>query len=54
VTADGRDLARGLTAYDSGEAKLIIGCRSQEIEQKLGYEGGAELVHRDNLVLLDK
>lgn len=54
VTTDGRDLAHGLTAYDSGEAKLIIGCHSKEIEDKLGYQRGDELVHRDNLVLLDK
>jgi len=54
ATADGRDIAHGLTAYDSSEANLIKGAQSQEIENKLGYQGGVELVHRDNLVLLDK
>jgi glutamate 5-kinase len=53
ASAEGRDIAHGLTAYGSDEAKLIIGIRSHEIEEKLGYKGGEELVHRDNLVLLD-
>lgn len=53
VTDDGREIAHGLTAYDSGEAGLILGCRSESIEEKLGYGGDEELVHRDNLVLLD-
>lgn len=53
ATADGRDIARGLTAFSSEEAALIIGARSADIEEKLGYKGGEELVHRDNLVLLD-
>jgi glutamate 5-kinase len=52
-TADGRDIAHGLTAYDSSEAKLILGCQSQAIEEQLGYRGEEELVHRDNLVLLE-
>jgi glutamate 5-kinase len=52
-TADGRDIAHGLTAYDSSEAKQILGCQSQAIEEKLGYRGEEELVHRDNLVLLE-
>jgi len=50
---DGRDLARGLVAYDSEEARRIAGRRSEEIEQLLGYRGRDELVHRDNLVLLN-
>lgn len=53
VTEDGREIAHGLTAYDSGEAGQILGCRSETIEQKLGYSGDKQLVHRDNLVLLD-
>jgi glutamate 5-kinase len=50
---NGRDIAHGLTAYGSREAQLILGCHSQEIEEQLGYRGDDELVHRDNLVLLD-
>ena len=54
ATEDGRDIAHGLTAYDSSEAALISGARSSEIPAKLGYGGAAEMVHRDDLVLLEK
>jgi glutamate 5-kinase len=50
---DGRDLGRGLTAYASGEARRILGRRSEELEALLGYRGRDEMIHRDNLVLLD-
>jgi glutamate 5-kinase len=53
VSADGRDIAHGLVAYDSEEARLIMGARSQDIEALIGYQGTDEIVHRDNLVLLD-
>ena len=49
---DGRDLAKGLSAYDAGDARRIQGCRTQEIEAVLGYRGRDELIHRDDLVLL--
>jgi glutamate 5-kinase len=48
----GRDLARGLVAYGSDEARRIRGRRSEDIERLLGYRGRDELIHRDNLVLL--
>ena len=47
----GRDIGRGLVAYDHPEARLIIGRNSREIEAILGYAGRAEMVHRDDLVL---
>ena len=50
---EGRDLARGLVAYGSEEARRILGRRSEEIEQLLGYRGRDELIHRDNLALLN-
>jgi glutamate 5-kinase len=53
TTSDGRAIAHGLTAYSSDEAQIIKGVQSQEIEQKLGYQGREELIHRDNLVLLE-
>jgi glutamate 5-kinase len=49
----GRDLARGLVAYGSGEARRIKGRRSEDIERLLGYRGRDELIHRDNLALLN-
>jgi len=49
--ANGEELGRGLAAYPSDEAAEIIGCRSAQIEPKLGYRGRTVMVHRDDLVL---
>ena len=51
VGANGEELGRGLAAYASEEATEIIGCRSDQIEPKLGYRGRTVMVHRDDLVL---
>ncbi|MGF1463782.1 MAG: glutamate 5-kinase [Maricaulaceae bacterium] len=51
---DGTDLARGLAAYDAGEARQLIGVRTEDIETRLGYRRGAALVHRDDLVLITR
>ncbi|MDH4108073.1 MAG: glutamate 5-kinase [Gammaproteobacteria bacterium] len=47
----GRELGRGLASYASEEASAIVGCRSEEIEERLGYRGRSVIVHRDDLVL---
>ena len=49
---DGTALAKGLSAYAIGDAQRIIGHRSEEIEDILGWRGRDEIVHRDDLVLL--
>jgi glutamate 5-kinase len=49
---DGRELARGLSAYDAEAARLIAGHRSEELEALLGWRGRDEIIHRDDLVLL--
>jgi glutamate 5-kinase len=54
VAADGSVIARGLTAYPYDEARQIAGRRSSEIPEILGYSGGDEIIHRDDLVLLGK
>jgi glutamate 5-kinase len=48
----GREIARGLSRYGSASLDRIKGRRSDEIEATLGYEYGAEVVHRDDLVVL--
>jgi glutamate 5-kinase len=48
---NGRELARGLAGYASGEAQAIAGHKSGEFEAILGYRGRDELIHRDDLVL---
>lgn len=52
MTADGHELARGLTNYSSLEAANIAGRPTAEIEACLGYLAEPELIHRNNLVLL--
>lgn len=49
--ADGRELGRGLIAYSDADAALIIGKKSGEIARILGYDGRAELIHRDDMAL---
>jgi len=49
----GKALARGLSNYASGEIKKIKGKKSAAIEKQLGYKDYDEVVHRDNLVILD-
>ena len=48
----GGEIGRGLVAYDSAQAALIIGRRSQDIEAVLGETGRAELIHRDDMALV--
>lgn len=49
--SDGREVARGLIAYSTGDARQIIGHKSREIEALLGYRGRDEMIHRDDLVV---
>jgi glutamate 5-kinase len=53
VAADGREIARGLIAYPADEAARIAGRRSGEIPEILGYSSRDEIIHRDDLVLLN-
>ena len=47
-----QEFARGLVNYDAGELRKIRGAKTAEIEKTLGYKGLAEVIHRDNLVVL--
>ncbi len=52
ISDEGKEIARGLVNYDSKESQQIKGEPSEKIESILGYVDEAELIHRDNLVLL--
>lgn len=52
VDLDGKEIARGLVNYNASEAARIMRKSSSEIESILGYVDAAELIHRDNLILL--
>ena len=45
-------VARGLSAYGARTPARIAGHRSEEIEAILGWRGRDEMIHRDDLVLL--
>ena len=53
VNAAGVEFARGLTEYTSDEIRRILGKKSSEIEAELGYKYTDEIIHRDDLVVLE-
>ena len=48
-----RPFARGLAGYGADEVRRIAGLRTSEIERALGYKYLDEIVHRDDLVVLE-
>ena len=51
LSPEGREIARGLVAYDAADAVRIAGLKSAEISAVLGYEARSAMVHRDDLVV---
>ncbi len=49
---DGAPLARGLSEYPSEDATRIVGKRSEELAEILGYAPRSALVHRSHMALL--
>ena len=49
----GAVIGHGLSAYSAGDANIICGHKSREIETLLGYRGQDEIIHADNLVMVD-
>jgi len=49
----GREVARGLVNYNAEESARIIGRPSREIQSILGYVDEPELIHRDNMILVE-
>ena len=52
LAADGAEIARGIIAYSDVDAARIMGRRSSEIADILGFRGRDEMIHRDDLVLM--
>ena len=52
LDGEGKEIARGLVNYSSAETARILRQPSSEIASILGYVDEAELIHRDNLILL--
>ncbi|NQU45003.1 glutamate 5-kinase [bacterium] len=53
LSPEGRPIARGLTNYNAREVAAILGKRTTEIEKILGQRDYDEIIHRDNLVVLE-
>lgn len=49
---DGKPLARGLAEYESDDAARIVGKRSEEHAEILGYAPRSALVHRSHMAIL--
>jgi len=52
VDTEGKELARGISNYSSGDVDLIKGRKSQDIKTILGYKDYDEVIHRDNLTVV--
>jgi len=50
---NGKEIGRGLSNYTLDELRKIQGHQTKDIEALLGYKYYDEVVHRDNLVLID-
>jgi glutamate 5-kinase len=53
-TSDGEIIARGLTAFSRKDVELIKGRRSADIPALVGNCTHEEVIHRDNMVLLNE
>ena len=54
VDPRGRERARGLIAYTSKDIARIQGLSTREASRVLGYWNGDAVIHRDDLVVLEK
>ncbi len=53
LTEGGIEFARGLVNYNAADTAKLAGKHTKDIENILGYRDYDEIIHRDNLVLLD-
>lgn len=52
LAPDGREFARGIAAYSDSDVVRIMGRKTREIAELLGFRGRDEMIHRDDLVML--
>ncbi len=51
IDPDGVAFARGLVNYRAADIRKLMGLKTSQIEQRLGYKHYDEVIHRDNLVI---
>jgi glutamate 5-kinase len=54
VDREGEPLATGLVNYGAAEIGKIMGLKTSEVEQVLGYKDYDEVIHRDNMAVTKK
>ncbi|MCS7001644.1 MAG: glutamate 5-kinase, partial [Dehalococcoidia bacterium] len=54
TTTTGTVIAYGMTNYSAADIRVIRGARSSAVADLLGYDYGAEIVHRNNMVLVER
>ncbi len=53
-TVDNREVARGLVTWSDSDARRVLGRKSGDVEGILGFRGRTEIVHRDDLVMMER
>ncbi|HCY87243.1 MAG TPA: glutamate 5-kinase [Desulfobacteraceae bacterium] len=51
MNEDGQVLGMGLSNYSASDILKIMGCRTSQIKDRLGFRSYDEVIHRDNLVI---
>jgi glutamate 5-kinase len=51
IDPDGVSFATGLVNYSSSDIRKVMGVKTNQIQQRLGYKYYDEVIHRDNLVI---
>jgi len=54
ISRDGTPLAKGLSNYSSEDIKKIKGLKTSQISSVLGHKDYDEIIHRDNLVVIQQ
>lgn len=54
ISETGKEIAVGMVNYHSGDIQKIMGAKTSEIESLLGFKHDDEVIHRDNLILMDQ
>ena len=52
LTQNQQEIARGIVNYDADTLQKLLGHKTQEFHQLVDGEGPAEVIHRDNMVLM--
>jgi glutamate 5-kinase len=54
IFAGDHEIARGVVRYSAGELDQIKGLHSDQIRDRLGYDYGDEVIHHNDMVILDQ